>query len=47
VPPLGLSVEEPARLGWNSWLPTAGTRRNDAKEALFEAGLIERLGEVQ
>jgi len=47
VPPLGLSAGEPARLGWNSWLPTAGVRRIDATEALFEAGLIERLGEVQ
>ena len=47
VPPLGLSVTVPPRLGWNSWLPTAGERRDDAKEALFEAGLIERLGEVQ
>lgn len=46
VPPLGLSAAAAPRLGWNSWLPTGGIRRNDAKEALFEAGLIEQWGEM-
>lgn len=46
VPPLWISAAAPPRLGWNSWLPTAGAREDDAAEARFEAGLIEELGEV-
>jgi type VI secretion system protein ImpH len=46
VPPLGISAAAPPRLGWNSWLPTGEARREDADEALFEAGLIEQLGET-
>lgn len=46
VPPLGISAAAPPRLGWNSWLPTGEARRDDATEALFEAGLIEQLGET-
>jgi type VI secretion system protein ImpH len=45
VPALEVSATAPPRLGWNSWLPTAGTRQKDATEALFEAGLIESFGE--
>jgi type VI secretion system protein ImpH len=45
VPALEVSAATPPRLGWNSWLPTTGTRRHDATEALFEAGLIESFGE--
>jgi type VI secretion system protein ImpH len=36
VPPLGLTAESAARLGWNAWLPTSGARSRDATEALFE-----------
>ena len=36
VPPLGLRAAAPARLGWDSWLPTASARRRDATEAVFE-----------
>ncbi len=37
VPPIRLQAASPSRLGWNAWLPTAGPRREDAMEALFEA----------
>ncbi|WP_270935736.1 type VI secretion system baseplate subunit TssG [Falsiroseomonas oryzae] len=42
VPPLRLdSAADPApRLGWNTWLPTAG-RREDGTEPLFEAEVVE------
>jgi type VI secretion system protein ImpH len=45
VPALEIKTATPPRLGWNSWLPTTGLRQHDASEALFEAGLIEQLGE--
>ena len=45
VPALEIKTATPPRLGWNSWLPTTGLRQHDAPEALFEAGLIEHLGE--
>jgi type VI secretion system protein ImpH len=45
VPALEIKTATPPRLGWNSWLPTTGLRQHDASEALFEAGLIEHLGE--
>lgn len=35
VPPLVLDRQAPARLGWNSWLPTERPRRLDAREASF------------
>jgi type VI secretion system protein ImpH len=47
VPPLRMAAEAPSRLGWNSWLPTTEARRDDADEALFEAGLIEQWGETE
>ena len=45
VPPLRLGDAEVGgmRLGWDSWLPTHGTRRRDAAEPLFEAELVEGL----
>jgi type VI secretion system protein ImpH len=44
VPPLQLCADSdpPPRLGWNTWLTMpAGTRRNDAAEAVFEAEVVE------
>lgn len=35
VPALALGEPAPARLGWNSWLPTSAPRRHDADEASF------------
>ncbi len=40
VPPLGMSGEDPPRLGWNSWLPTSGARTEDGVEAVFASDLI-------
>ena len=43
VPALELtpSSEAPARLGWNTWMPTARARVADASEAMFEAAVVE------
>ncbi len=44
VPPLALrgDADPPPRLGWNSWLPTAGwSRRADVADAVFEAEIVE------
>jgi type VI secretion system protein ImpH len=43
VPLLSLdsAAPSPARLGWNTWFPTVGTRRRDADEAIFEAEIVE------
>ena len=43
VPALRLdaTAEPGARLGWNTWLPTAGRRSEDGAEALFEAEVVE------
>ena len=35
VPPLVLEAANPPRLGANSWMPTSGTRTDDAAEARF------------
>ena len=35
VPPLVLDPRAPARLGWNTWLPTACERRHPARDASF------------
>lgn len=35
VPPFRLCRDRRPRLGWNSWLPTAGGRRRDGTEAAF------------
>ena len=45
VPPLALGgAPHGARLGWNSWIPVAGTkRRRGATEAVFDGTLIEAL----
>ena len=43
VPPLRLCRERRPRLGWNSWLPTAGGRRRDGTEAAFGDESIEPL----
>ena len=43
VPPLRLdaAADPPPRLGWNTWMPTTGTRRLPADEAVFEGELVE------
>ena len=43
VPPLPLGAAG-TRLGWDSWLPSHGTRRTNGTEALFEAEVVEALG---
>ncbi|MCB8881039.1 type VI secretion system baseplate subunit TssG [Acidisoma cellulosilytica] len=42
VPPLVMSASGGPRLGWDSWLPSAGPRKADATEAVFEADFIEQ-----
>jgi type VI secretion system protein ImpH len=43
VPPLRMVPDAlpPPRLGWNTWLPSAGRRSADAADAVFEAEVIE------
>ena len=47
VPPLAMRADAaaPARLGWTTWTPVGAgiTRTADAADAVFEAGLVEKL----
>jgi type VI secretion system protein ImpH len=46
VPPLELQATAAPNLGWNSWLPTSGRRRDDAADAVFDAEDIDTSGAV-
>ncbi len=48
VPQLMLGAgEPPPRLGWTTWLPAPGLgRHTDARDALFEADLVEKTGQT-
>lgn len=43
VPPLAMTGLAAPRLGWDTWLPTHGARKDDATEAVFEADFVEQM----